>query len=417
MRAKRILQLLSVATALVFITRFQSLLSPSKPTEIPQAGGFEDTVIDALTPMTPATATYGHSQADEEPATQRSATTSFLPGSPKPGFNYSRLIVIPRMEEDDVGWLERELPGLNVSIYIANNPIAALHPPKNKGHEVMIYLSYLIDNYDCLPDIVLFMHAHRWTHHNNLLLGFDASQMVNSLNGAHVMREGYVNMRCHWSPGCPEWLRPTSMQDTLGKQEETVLEQCWRELFPFDPLPSFLAQPCCAQFALSRDRIRSIPQSRYMFYRDWILKTPLSDYISGRIWEYSWQYIFAKKSAHCPAEHVCYCDVFGFCFGGEAIYKQYLELLNQKIKLGEELAKEFHDHHKDGVPPDMLRHNATGLGIDSDKTDRRSYLKQRIGHLESELTTRRQDARRRGADPRLRAEECGRSWEEGGELQ
>ncbi|KAL8722928.1 MAG: hypothetical protein Q9225_000698 [Loekoesia sp. 1 TL-2023] len=412
MHAKRVVQILSIATALVLVALFHGLVAPSELTKGPQTGGFEDTMIDSLWFTKPTTPRPAHARIDEQPVAQRPRATTFPPGSAKPGINYSRVMVIPRMEDDDVVWISKELPKLDVSIYVVNNPRATIHPPKNKGHEVMIYLSYLIDNYNHLPDIVLFMHAHRWTHHNNLLLGFDASQMISALNGAHVMREGYVNLRCHWSPGCPEWLRPASMQDTLGKQEQTVLERCWRELFPFDVLPSFLAQPCCAQFALSRDRIRSIPQSRYVFYRDWILKTPLSDYISGRIWEYSWQYLFTRDSAHCPAEHVCYCDAFGMCFGGEATYKHHLELLNQIAKLREEMEAYDHGQHMNGRS-DMLGINSTNLGVATDHAGRRSFLRTKIKDLEAELATQREQAQRRGADPRLRAEKCDRPWEDG----
>lgn len=310
------------------------------------------------------------------------------------------------MQEDDIAWISKELPGLDVSVHVADDPKASLHPPKNKGHEVMIYLTYLIDHYDRLPDIVLFMHAHRWTHHNNGFFGFDASQMIRALSGPHVMRVGYVNMRCHWSPGCPEWLRPSRMEDSLGKQEERVLAQCWRELFPFDSLPSFLAQPCCAQFALSKGRILSIPRSQYIFYRDWIMRTPLSDYISGRIWEYSWQYIFTHNAAHCPAEHICYCDAFGVCFGGEVPYSQYVQLLGRKTKIGEEL--NLLDRHG---RVDQAPNNSSSDLPQTSETE--TSLRVQFTQVEAELKTRKQEALQRGADPQRRAEDCGRPWRDG----
>ncbi|KAI4129084.1 MAG: hypothetical protein LQ338_002434 [Usnochroma carphineum] len=412
MHANRIIQCLALVAAIVFIASFQSLVSPSESLLGPRTGGFEDAIMNTPVSTWPATVRYGVSNIDKQLAPEQSTATRLLAGSPKPNTNHSRIVVIPSMQEDDIRWIQTELPTLDVSIYIANNPAASRHPPKNKGHEVMIYLSYLIDNYNRLPDIVVFMHSHRWTHHNNHMLGFDASQMIRALNSAHVIREGYVNMRCHWSPGCPEWLRPRSAQDVLGKQEETVLERCWRELFPFDPLPSFLAQPCCAQFALSKARILSIPRSRYVFYRDWILRTPLSDYISGRIWEYSWQYLFTRDSAHCPAEHVCYCDGFGVCFGGEVSYQQYWELLEQKTKCVEEL-KRLGPNRPATEPSELQESNSTSSSSTGNHSDRRLFLRAQIADLEAELDARKLEAQRRGTVPRLRAEECGRPWSEG----
>lgn len=92
----------------------------------------------------------------------------FRPGDPKSaGSAYARVVVIPRMKDENISWIAEELPDIDVAIYVANDPKAPLHPPRNKGHEVMIYLTYIIDHYEALPDIIIFMHAHRFSHHNN----------------------------------------------------------------------------------------------------------------------------------------------------------------------------------------------------------------------------------------------------------
>ena len=276
----------------------------------------------------------------------------------------------------------------------------------------MIYLTYIIDHYDDLPEILLFMHAHRWTHHNNDLLDYDAPQMIKRLSNAYVKRQGYVNMRCHWSPGCPEWLHPDSEEQTLGKQEEAVLSECWSELFPLDPIPKTLSQPCCAQFALSHDRIHSIPRNQFIFFRDWILRTPLSDYISGRIWEYSWQYLFTGQSVSCPAEHLCYCDGFGVCFGGAAEYTSYEDMRQTKL----DYEAQIKDLRQQQV---LQREIAESLGsanassVEQAESDKLSYLYEQVNALDKELAARRKDAIARGDDPRKRAEECGRQWQEG----
>ncbi|KAL8694410.1 MAG: hypothetical protein Q9218_000902 [Villophora microphyllina] len=397
--------------AITLLAFFREILVPGEASESPQAGGLEETILDSRPFARPTTMQLGQFWSGNQPAPQRAMTTNFLTRVSNTTANYSRVMVIPRMQEDDISWIVKELPDLDVAVYVANNPRALMHPPRNKGHEVMIYLSYLIDNYERLPDIVLFMHSHRWTHHNNNLLGFDASQMIRALNGAHVMRQGYVNMRCQWSPGCPEWLRPISLQESLSRQEETVLERCWKELFPFDQLPAFLAQPCCAQFALSKDQIRSIPQSRYVFYRDWILRTPLSDYISGRIWEYSWQFLFSGKSINCPLEHVCYCDGFGMCFGGKQPYEEYLKLFSKRDNVADELRQGNLTYPIVEINGSVQDHGSRG--DTRDQRQRWAHLTMQLEDLEADLIARRRQAQTRGADPRLRAEESGRWWKEG----
>lgn len=339
-----------------------------------------------------------------------SLSSHFHPGVPKPfGSAYSRVVVIPRLQTDNVSWIFDELPDVHTVLYIANDPLAALHPPKNKGHEVMIYLSYIIDHYDALPEILIFMHSHRWTHHNNALLGYDAAEMVRRLKSDYVTREGYVNMRCHWSPGCPEWLHPGIARESLDKQEEVVLSQSWSELFPSDPLPAALGQACCAQFALSKERILSIPLSRFVYYRDWIMRTPLSDYISGRIWEYSWQFLFTGQSIYCPAEHICHCGGFGLCFGGASQFKEFDELRRKKEKAELEL-NALHERRAVSRKANMESRRSNESAM------RDAVLSHQIQILQQELASRKGNALERGLDPDVRAEECGVRWNETGDL-
>ena len=252
-------------------------------------------------------------------------------GNSNPGESvYSRVLVIPCLNETETDWVKTELSGVELVTYVANETGTTLHPPRNKGHEVMVYLSYIINHYANLPDIVVFMHAHRWAPHNAELLNHDAVEMIKRLSVQHVLRQGYVNMRCKWDPGCPEWLHPTNKHETLTRQEEMMASRCWAELFPLEALPPFLAQACCAQFALSKERILSIPLSRFIYYRDWVLTTPLSDYIAGRIWEYLWHFLFTGSSSYCPAEHRCYCETYGICFAGEGPYEDFKKLRYQR---------------------------------------------------------------------------------------
>ncbi|KAL8746295.1 MAG: hypothetical protein Q9190_001667 [Brigantiaea leucoxantha] len=399
-----------VAATMIFLYSISKLKTLR---ERPQTGGFQDTMLHGI-PLTPApgrTHRAGNVDQEQQPhflmSSALRSTADNAPNRVPP--NTTRIMVIPRMQQEDITWISKELPELDVYVYIADNITAAVHPPKNKGHEVMVYLSYIIEHFDDLPDIVLFMHAHRWTHHNNELLGSDAVQMVQRLNSAYVLEKGYFNMRCHWSPGCPEWLHPMSRQESMGKQEEAVLAQSWKELFPFDPLPAFLGQPCCAQFALSKQRILSLPLSRYIFFRDWILRTTLSDYVSGRIWEYSWQYIFANQAAYCPAEHICYCAGFGVCFGGERSYKKYFELVSQKQKLEEDL-QDVQKMQTDQQKNASFGRNETGSSHGPGQSSSHpSPLQEEIARIAEDINRRKDEAFRRGGDSTFQDKDSGSS--------
>ncbi|KAI9886179.1 MAG: E3 ubiquitin-protein ligase hrd1 [Watsoniomyces obsoletus] len=373
------------------------------------------------------------------------SSTIFAPGVTKPGgafANYTRTLVITRTQSENVTWLSEELPDLPTAIYVADDPTAPLHPPLNKGHEVMNYLTYIIDHYDNLPEVIMFMHAHRYSYHNNEIQELDAVRMLRDLNPARVIREGYMNLRCGWGPwGCPAYLRPTSSTPDKYRLQEIIVAQ-WPLLFPYDDIPDILAQPCCAQFAVSRQRIHAIPRTRFVFYRDWLLRTDLTDYYSGRIWEYLWQYIFTGKGEVCPEEWKCYCDGFGWCFGGKRGYDDWVGL-NLKRMDAERQLKEWedgkmkwegyvretknggsgvrsgggHDGDENGNGGKEAENGKEGGGkgggdnkegsVEKPETGKDVYWRGQIEALSAEIKNRKRIAQRRGRDPKIRAAELG----------
>ena len=326
------------------------------------------------------------------PAKSQNRTTGSVE---PPGGVYARTLVIPYTSTDNVSWAVALEPNTRLALYAVDDALGTLHPPKNKGNEVMVYLTYIIDHYDDLPDITIFMHAHQKAWHNNELLGFDSAEMVRRLKSETINRQGYMNMRCAVDPGCPEWLHPHAGEDLLGKQEQAWLASCWKELFPLDNMPQSLSQPCCAQFAISKPQIVSITLDRFIFYRDWLLRTTLTDYISGRIWEFAWHYVFTGSDTYCPSDHACYCEGFGLCFQGEAGYKAFWGLHREKkdleLELGNTLMKQKEAKEKlETVVEDMVSDDLE-LGRDV-------YLKDRIRALEDEIETMRMDALKGGKD-------------------
>lgn len=327
----------------------------------------------------------------------------FNPGVPKPtGQSYSRILVMGRLGSEDISWVARELPDLPTKIYrvdeVPSNNNASSGLPTNKGHEAMVYLTYIIDHYASLPDVVLFFHPHQHAWHNNILLDIDTAKTIKLLSSAHVTRQGYFNSRCHLDPGCPDWLhvdRPKWRWDLVHKPEEPKLtSQLFHDLHGADvPIPEAISQPCCAQFAVSRDRIIQRPRDFYVRYRDWILRTDLADKDSGRLLEYSWQYIFTGNFEFCPNTHQCYCDGYGICFEGDAGLDHWLGVLHQREKVDNKRMELF-DKGRQG-------------------TDKYKQLSAQSQGFTAQLDWLREQALRRGADPRIRAQECGRKWNEG----
>ena len=349
-------------------------------------------------------------------ANLRPVTNSpFKAGVVKPvGMRYTKTLVVPRTKKEDVLWITESFGGdeyIKAAIYTVDDETAELRPPENKGHEVMVYLTYIIDSYHNLADVNIFLHSHRFAWHNNEILESDSVEMVNRLSAERVQREGFMNMRCSWEPGCPSWMHPGNVQEDINKQEEAMLARSWSELFPLDPTPNVLAQPCCAQFAISRDRVQSLPLERYQFYRDWLLSTRLSDYISGRVWEYLWQFVFTGKPIVCPAEHICYCDGFGVCFGGVEKYEEYRAKERERLLLEQEARDYKALRQKWETSPELLteeekaqRQPDAGEGLE---------LEEKINNVTAWCENRKKEAKGQGDVAYYRAKEAGRPWSQG----
>ncbi|KAI9740208.1 MAG: hypothetical protein M1834_004786 [Cirrosporium novae-zelandiae] len=315
--------------------------------------------------------------------------------------NLSRVLVVPRLRSADVSWIKQELPDEQTAIYVVDDPTAELHPPVNKGREATVYLTYIIDHYDSLPDVVLFFHDHRYTWHNNILLGLDSAQTLRQLKTDYVKKVGYFPARCHHEPGCPDWIhldRPESEFDSFRKPEERFLRtSVWRELHATAEVPKALSEPCCAQFGVTREIIRSNPLERYIAYREWLLTTTMPDEFSGRMFEYTWQYIFLGKHEYCPSMHACYCEGYGICFEGADNLEAWMRKLAEKEevqnvlnRLNEARAKgqPYSDQHRERLETQKLQ-----LELELERDKQRAYL--------------------RGTDPAVRAAEGERDQRKG----
>lgn len=208
----------------------------------------------------------------------------------------------------------------------------------------MVYLSYIIDNYDHLPWCAIFIHGHlddawhqgksrgrgirlQYGIHLRYMLTLhpfaceeeNMVRIISGLNRTALAHTGYISLRCDWYPSCPAEMRPINQDavawgpEAVRKTTEDAIASNWRFLFPKDKLPKTLASPCCAQFAVTRQAIRRRPKKDYHRLRGWLEATLLEDSVSGRVLEKLWAYLFLGKAVHCPPQQMCACEYFGRC--------------------------------------------------------------------------------------------------------
>jgi hypothetical protein len=237
--------------------------------------------------------------------------------------------------------------GDDLVIYVADDPNSPI--PMNKGDEAMVYLSYLIDNYDALPDLMVFMHAGRTSWHNNAILHFKSEPMVRRLRRSFVRDQGFVNLLCDESFRCANLFKATDQgypayiltRERHGKgsleSQYDKFQEVWDAIFPSQPIPLSLGCPDGAQFALTRQTARGVPLDRLKALRQWIIDTQLKSFQAGGVFERTWHMIFqgTSNSVACYIPHECFCSLYGICFA--TISSSPDTLLNEATSSGNEI--------------------------------------------------------------------------------
>jgi hypothetical protein len=192
---------------------------------------------------------------------------------------------------EGLGWIENLNGDYNKIVYsktIDYNKERFI--PINKGQEVPMYLKYIIDFYDNLPEKTLFLHAHLNSPHQD----FDSSYIVENLNW---------DCDDFFSVNKREWYQEVSKNYQLSQGSFDVwLTKYWHKFQDFLPFPeNGLFFYSGAQFVVSKELILQYPKYFYENLYDWVLTDTInlppqtSDEIISRIFEYTWHYIFTKK--------------------------------------------------------------------------------------------------------------------------
>lgn len=172
--------------------------------------------------------------------------------------------------------------------------------PANRGREAMAYLTFIIDYYDALPEVTAFVHGNNTQWHNTIP-GPLNSDVLPALQMDAVRSKGYVNLRCDLNPGCPTSVNPHNPTDTDIRKHDirAYFVEVYMELFGVQQrkdVPQHIGGVCCAQFAVTRERIRQRPRGDYERMRNWMLNTELDSFGIGWVFEKIWHIVFLEDA-------------------------------------------------------------------------------------------------------------------------
>lgn len=230
---------------------------------------------------------FTHTHSDDNEEHENDLPNPFLNITRDP--RKDKVIVTGVTHAENVDWITNELSDWDSAIYSVDDPHSPLHTLENKGNEANPYLLYILEHYDDLPEIMVFLHPHKedfW--HADRVNNLEAVQRLN-LN--HVRQQSYAPLRCSLGLGC-DGMHPD--RNNPDEEQEYTFGQTWPLLFPDRPVPDTVAAPCCAQFAVTRDQVRARPREDYERFMDVLRYSHLSEHWLGRVFEYAWHIIFGK---------------------------------------------------------------------------------------------------------------------------
>lgn len=157
--------------------------------------------------------------------------------------------------------------------------------PFNKVQEVPAYVKYIIDNYNCLPLYSIFVHGHFESEHQDT----NIVRKINSLK----FNNDIINLNR------PDWTAKISLGDDFSDKKYSWLSENWFDIFgEYIKLPDTLTFYSCAQFAVRRECILKHPIEFWQKIYYWCETNTLDNYVSSRIFEYVWYYIFSGENLY-----------------------------------------------------------------------------------------------------------------------
>ena len=165
-------------------------------------------------------------------------------------------IIVARYNEN-IDWV---LPFTNVIIYNKGEPLDktkyknhTIRPLKNVGREGHTYYHYIYENYDNLPDHIMFLQGHPFDHMPNII---DIIQQINSVNiingdfaflSQHVLKTNLIKCPYH-----------------IGNGGEIPLSRVFYELFEYYNPGLEFEFGAGNQFIISKNLIHRNPREFYL---------------------------------------------------------------------------------------------------------------------------------------------------------
>ena len=156
----------------------------------------------------------------------------------------------------------------------------------NYGAEALSYIEYICDNYENLPEKIVFIHGHEHSYHQQYNI-FDSIEKYKNydyknINGDEIFSFHHLSKSHPWFP--------------KGELNYSLFDLFWSDLmYKFGEPPEKLFFQPCAQFIVDKNLILSNTIDFYIDIKKYILEKKLGKIIAVFL-EFVWHIIFNKNA-------------------------------------------------------------------------------------------------------------------------
>lgn len=260
-----------------------------------------------------------------KPSSTASPAASEASNAAKPtSTTLRKAVVMGKLSSDNTDWVAKELHDWESAVYVVDLPGNATSPTgfrtkMNKAREATPYLTYIVEHYDSFPDIAVFVHSHRngWPKawHTDAR-NYDTVNMLQQLRLNTVAERGFVNLRCIENPGCPNEIQLNRKYPDNDRKAELAYPYVYGQFFNMtvervrEEIP-VVGTPCCAQFAVTRERVLKRPKQEYARYITLLEESTYDDHTLGGVLEFMWHILFGADPVNCEDHKKCWAEVYG----------------------------------------------------------------------------------------------------------
>jgi prolyl 4-hydroxylase len=229
---------------------------------------------------------YGEPQGYGEHMWARGDHIILPNGSNQANLGRAAVIAVVHHDAENVAWVKQLVAGGNgYGLFLSSNK-AENGDLRFEGSVAAIYVNWILDHYDTLPERTAFMHTYGGAYP-----GIDEDYIGQKRNfGPDIL--GFLDVNAYSYSGLTDtWTVYTSTEGHVtGSHDffETVVQDTTLLAdYPRDPWGFYY--PCCSSFLVSKERIMRYDKPTWQRILDWIFLNPYQDVL-----ERSWHILFGE---------------------------------------------------------------------------------------------------------------------------